>query len=121
MIPPRVRAQLGLDPSTPQRSDGQAREAQALDEALSWDELVEVLALVQAGELSDELHELALAYLERNLPGAQVAELLLWPGQWFGNRWYEEIALAPEELASHLLERCGRDLPGAPSDEEDEG
>ena len=89
------------------------------DPELEWDELVEVLALVQAGELPDPLHEQALAFLETNLPGAQVAELLQWPGQWFGNRWYEEIALGPDEVAGHLLERCGRELPGAPQDDED--
>ncbi|MBL4847491.1 MAG: hypothetical protein JKY65_18390 [Planctomycetes bacterium] len=91
----------------------------AWDPLLVWDELVTLLALVQAGELSELDHDLVLAYLDANLPDAAVAELISWPGEWFGNRWYEEVALLPEEAAGHLLERCGRDLPGAPDDGDD--
>jgi hypothetical protein len=107
VIPARVRRLLLSEPR--------------LDPALGWDELVTLLAHLQVGDLPDEDEAQTLAYLEVNLPGAQVGELLAWPGEWFGNRWYEEVALLPEEAAGHLLERCGRDLPGAPEfDPEDE-
>lgn len=99
MIPPRVRARLELEPS--------------FDPDLRWDELVTLLAGLLAGELEED-EEPVLAYLEVNLPGAAVGELLAWPGEWFGNRWYEEEAFTPEEAAGHLLDRCGRELPDAP-------
>ena len=91
----------------------------AWDPLLEWDELVGLLAHVLAGDLPELTHEGALAYLDANLPDAKVAELISWPGEWFGNRWYEEVALLPEEAAGHLLERCGRELPGAPDFDED--
>lgn len=100
MIPSRVRPLLVEVPS--------------FDSGLSWDELVTLLAHLLEGDLPDEDEARTLAYLEVNLPQAEVAELLAWPGEWFGNRWYEELALLPEEAAGHLLDRCGRDLPGAP-------
>lgn len=110
MIPPRILPLLGADPSH--------------DPALVWDELVTLLALLQDGELPEvgkgEDEGAVLAYLEVNLPNAKVGELLAWPGEWFGNRWYEELGLLPEEAAGHLLDRCGRDLPGAPEVDEDE-
>jgi hypothetical protein len=44
--------------------------------------------------------------------------LIEWPGEWFGNRWMEEVCLAPDEVALYTLARCGRDLPGVPCDPE---
>ena len=88
------------------------------DPALRWAELVELVAALVDAELSDDEHDRALDYLEANLPGAAVQDLIDWPGDWFGNRWLEEVALAPEDVAFYALERAGRELPGAPDDYE---
>lgn len=87
-------------------------ESPAYDPDLSWDELVELVALLVEEVLPDALHEGAVAFLDLNLPGAKVAELIEWPGQWLGNRWFEEATFLPEELAHHALERSGRELRG---------
>lgn len=100
MIPARIRPLLTSGP--------------VFDPALSWEELVTLLAHLLEGDLSPEEEAWSLSYLELNLPDAQVGELLAWPGEWFGNRWYEELALTPEEAAGHLLDRCGREVAGAP-------
>ena len=90
----------------------------AFDPALTFAELVELLDALLAEALDEDARALALRYLDANLPDAEVALLLEWPGEWFGNRWFEEAALSPEEIAGYALERCERELPGQPLEED---
>lgn len=90
----------------------------AFDPDLTFDALVELIDRVLSEALSLEEQSLAFAFLETNLPGADVQVLIEWPGKWFGNRWYEEQVLPPDEVAQHALHRCGRTLPGQPEDGE---
>jgi hypothetical protein len=82
------------------------------DPDLTLERLVEVIDQVIADGVDDldERQQARLAFLEANLPGAKIAELIQWPGEWFGNRWFEEVALTADEVAQHALERCGREL-----------
>ena len=93
-------------------------EGGAFDPELTFAELVELLDALLAEALDDTAREAALRYLDVNLPEAEVGLLLEWPGEWFGNRWFEEAALSPEEVAGYALERCERELPGQPPPDE---
>jgi hypothetical protein len=95
--------------SVPHRLDGCDP---VLDPALTRGELEALVGLVLEGEASDEVEEWALTFLEANLPGAEVKLLIEWPGEWFRNRWFEEVAFTPPEVVDHALERCGRVLGG---------
>ena len=90
----------------------------AFDPDLRWAELVGLVAALVDAELDDEAHERALDYVDANLPGAKLQDLIDWPGDWFGNRWLEEVALAPEDVAFYALARSGRELVDAPPDYE---
>ena len=89
-----------------------------LDPELTWSELIGLLTALLEHELNETTGERVLGFLECNLPGARVRELIEWPGQWFGNRWLEEVVLGPEEVALYALARSGRELPGVPFDPE---
>lgn len=103
-IPSRVRPLLGDEPR--------------LDPDLSWAELLALVVAFLEEELDAPTREQALRFLEANLPGARLGDLIEWPGEWFGNRWLEEVVLAPEELAYYALARSGRELDDAPRDPE---
>jgi hypothetical protein len=82
----------------------------ALDSALTRAELEALVDVVLQDEGSGQEQDWALAFLEANLPGARVRLLIEWPGEWFGNRWFEEVAFSADEVVGHALERCGREL-----------
>ena len=90
----------------------------AFDAELVFAELVELLDALLAEALDEDARAAALRYLDANLPDAEIELLLEWPGEWFGNRWFEEAALSPEEIAGYALERCERRLPGQPPEDE---
>ena len=102
-IPARLRPLLATDPPP-------------WDPQLTWDELVDLLTAALEQELDEPTTKRALDFLEANLPGARLRDLIDWPGEWFGNRWLEEATLAPDDVAYYALTRSGRELPGAPSD-----
>jgi len=102
-LPKRLRA--------PRPVDAQA----SLDPALTWAELVAVIGAVLEGDLDEDERDYALRFLESNLPGAEITRLIEWPGEWLGNRWFEEATLSPEEIAEHALGRCERVFADDPS------
>jgi hypothetical protein len=93
-------------------------EQPTLDPELTWDELLAAVTAVVEADLEPDEREGVLRVLDVNLPGGRLRELLDWPGEWFGNRWMEEIALNPEEVSFYTLARSGRELPGVPADPE---
>jgi len=61
-----------------------------------------------------ELGAPELDWLDVQLPGAEVADLIYWPRTWFQNEKAAEVALTPEQLVYAAAQRSGRSLPGAP-------
>lgn len=90
----------------------------AFDPQLTWGELHGLMTAVLEFVLDEPVRARALDFLELNMPGARLRELIDWPGEWFGNRWMEEIVLGPEEVALYALARSGREVPGLPFEPE---
>lgn len=86
----------------------------ALVPDLSYDELREVLRSVAEGELSEAVSSYFVWWLEANLPGANVSDLLYWPNEWFGDEAMLHAELSHDQILAYALAKSGRSVPGAP-------
>ena len=88
----------------------------AFIEDATFDELQSVLEELMAARLAPPLESYFLALLDRNLPGADVNDLIYWPNQWFGGESLPEVELSAEQILTYASLRSGRSLAGAPTD-----
>lgn len=91
---------------------------------VTWPELLAVAESVRSAELPDEAAQsYYLHWLEANLPGANVSDLIYWPNVWFGDdslfldRFHQfkpEAELTAAQVLRYALLRSGRELPDVP-------
>ena len=81
---------------------------------LTYPELREVLCARLALELSDAVDSYFLGWLEVNLPGSNVSNLIYWPNIWFGDESINE--LSHDQILAYAMARSGRCFPDAPAD-----
>ena len=82
---------------------------------LSYPELREVLRSFLDQELSETVESYFLAWLEANLPGAKVSELIYWPNQWFNDESLLNAEFTPDQFLAYAMAKSGRQVPGAPA------
>lgn len=80
---------------------------------LTYEELVAIIEAVLETEMSDDDVSFYLETVELTLPGADVEELLFWPGEWFRDESMSEVDLNEFEIANYLLAWTRRMLPGS--------
>jgi hypothetical protein len=88
----------------------------ALVPDLTYDELREVLRSMLDGELSEAVESYSLRWLEANLPGANVSDLIHWPNEWFKNETMLHAELTHDQVLAYAMAKSGRHLPDAPAD-----
>jgi hypothetical protein len=87
----------------------------ALVPDLTYDELRAVLQSVSGNELSEAVASYYLNWLEVNLPGAGISDLLYWPNQWFNDDAMLQVELTPDQILAYAMARSGRTFPDAPA------
>lgn len=80
---------------------------------LTYEELVAIVEAVLETEMSDDHVSFYLETIELTLPGANVEELLFWPGEWFCDDSMDEADLNEFQIANYLLAWTRRMLPGS--------
>ncbi|MBN9120409.1 MAG: hypothetical protein J0I06_14835 [Planctomycetes bacterium] len=88
----------------------------ALVPDLTYDEFRDVLRSAVGNELSEAVASYYLNWLEANLPGANVSDLLYWPNEWFRDEAMLQVELTPDQVLAYAMARSGRRVPGAPAD-----
>ena len=83
---------------------------------LRFAETSAAMGAVAGAKLSEAQTATALRGLENNFPGAEVSDLIFWPGRWFGDASLRHVELSPDQLADYACARSGRVLAGAPED-----
>ena len=81
---------------------------------LTYAELRDVLEMQLSVTLSEAETSYYLRWLEANLPGAEVSDLIYWPNEWFGNEAMLHAELTPDQILAYAMARSGRRVPGAP-------
>ena len=82
-------------------------------EGFRYDELVAMIEFISDPDADEEVSEYYGELIECSLPGADVAELLLWPSEWFHDKKMADIDLTSEEIANYLLAWTGVRLIGS--------
>jgi hypothetical protein len=81
---------------------------------LKYDEVRSVVAALR-GALSEAETGYFLEWLDCNLPGADLSDLLFWPNEWFDDPALRDVNLSDDQIVHYAMNRAGRMLPGAPS------
>jgi hypothetical protein len=81
---------------------------------LTYLELRAVLDEVLSARLSEAEGTYFVFWLEANLPGANVSDLIYWPNEWFKDQSMLHVALTPDQLLGYAMTASGRVLPDAP-------
>lgn len=85
---------------------------------LRYDELRSVLQAVATAEMDAAELTFYLHWLEANLPGSGISDLIYWPDHWFkdpGNAELLHAELTPDQILAYAMMRSGRVVSGAPS------
>jgi hypothetical protein len=85
---------------------------------LTYDELRSVLAAVCSADLPEAEDDWFIEWLERNLPGSNISDLIYWPNEWFGDERLLHAELSDDRLLRYAMLKSGRVLPDAPADVE---
>jgi hypothetical protein len=80
---------------------------------LTYDELREVLRSVRAVELSEAVQSHFLNWLEVNLPGANISDLIYWPNEWFNDEAMLHVELSDDRMLAYAMAKSGRHFPDA--------
>jgi hypothetical protein len=81
---------------------------------LTYAELREVLAAVLAVEIREPELGYFIDWLEANLPGSNITNLIYWPNHWFQNESLLHAELSPDQILAYAMRQSGRTVPGAP-------
>ncbi|MDF1738804.1 MAG: hypothetical protein P1U86_06575 [Verrucomicrobiales bacterium] len=79
---------------------------------LKYDELVEMIDVISDPETDEETGSYYEQTIELTMPGARVADLILWPDDWFQDDTMADVDLSPAEIASYVLAWTGKNLRG---------
>ena len=90
--------------------------APALVPDLTYAELSAVLRSELDHELSGAVGSYYLEWLDVNLPGANISDLLYWPNQWFNDEAMLQVELTPDQFLAYAMARAGRHFADAPAD-----
>lgn len=82
---------------------------------LSYAELRAVLEEQISGSLSEPECYYYLDWLDANLPGANVSDLIYWPNEWFKDESLLQVEFTPDQILAYAMAKCGRTVPGAPA------
>ena len=88
----------------------------ALVADLTYPELRAVLEEVSTARLTEAEQGYYLDWLEANLPGANVSDLIYWPNEWFADEAMLHAELTPDQILGYAMRASGRVLPDAPRD-----
>jgi len=80
---------------------------------LTYEELVEMIDDISDPDTDEETGSYYEGIIERTLPGANVADLILWPDDWFEDEAMAEVDLSPGDIANYILAWTGKRLPGS--------
>jgi hypothetical protein len=83
---------------------------------LTYAELRDVLAEVLAGKLPWVDAHYFLSWLDANLPGGYISDLIYWPNDWFHNDDLLHLELTHDQALAYAMAKSGRRLPDAPED-----
>lgn len=78
---------------------------------LTYAELREVLLAVSNAELSEAVSSHFLHWLEVNLPGANVSDLIYWPNEWFKDEAMLHAELTPDQILAYGWRSPGGTFP----------
>jgi hypothetical protein len=81
---------------------------------LTYSELRSVLDEVQTAVSSEAELGYYLGWLETNLPGANISDLIYWPNEWFADDAMFHVELTADQILAYAMARSGRRIPGAP-------
>lgn len=79
----------------------------------TWEELIQTINFICAGEGMESEQIFALSLLECNFDG-NPSDLIYWPDSWFQNPEMLHVDLSAEEIAGYLMARSERLLIDAP-------
>lgn len=82
---------------------------------LTYAELRDVLEMQLSATLSEAELSYYLRWLDANLPGANVSDLIYWPNEWFEDESLLQVELTPDQVLAYAMAKCGRSVPGAPA------
>jgi hypothetical protein len=96
------------------------------DDNLTYDELKAVVEAFQHAEIANQAEQAYfLSWLEKNLSGANVSDLLFWPNEWFREhasyfcekgQFKPASQLSADQILRYAMLKSGRQLPDAPAD-----
>lgn len=86
----------------------------ALVPDLTYSELRDVLEGVRSAALLESEDHYYIGWLETNLPGANVSDLIYWPNEWFADEAMFHVDLTADQILAYAMARSGRRIPGAP-------
>lgn len=82
---------------------------------LTYAELHEVLQCVCNAELSEAVNSYYLEWLEANLPGANMIDLIYNTHDWFRDEALLRVDLSADQIAAYAMAKSGRAFPDAPA------
>lgn len=80
---------------------------------LKYEEFVEMIDVISDPDTDEETGSFYEGCIERTLPGANVADLILWPNDWFQDEAMAEVDLSPEDIANYILAWTEKSLRGS--------
>lgn len=80
---------------------------------LKYEELVEMIDVISDPDTDEETGSYYERIIELTLPGANVADLILWPDDWFQDEAMADVDLSPEDMANYILAVAGKRLRGS--------
>lgn len=80
---------------------------------LKFEELVEMIEVISDPDTDEETGGYFEGVIELTLPGARVADLILFPDDWFQDKTMVDVDLSSEEIAAYLLAATGKRLAGS--------
>lgn len=82
---------------------------------LTYAELRDVLDEQVSVSLSEPEQHYYLDWLDANLPGANVSDLIYWPNEWFKNESLLQVEFTPDQILAYVMAKSGRSVTGAPA------
>ena len=94
-----------------------------LDDDLRYSEALAVLEAVTNVAVSESENHYYTSWLEAQLPGGNISDLIYWPDEWFSDAslftdangaFKPEAKLSNDQILAYAMAKSGRRLPGAP-------
>jgi len=82
---------------------------------LTYAELRDVLEGQISVSLSEPEINYYLDWLDANLPGANISDLIYWPSEWFKDESLRRVEFTPDQILAYAMAKSGRHFPDAPA------